>query len=154
MSLEKDLEKWVKSYSEGYCKQAASLITLMARDAIDLFYAQYVPIYYNRTDDLLHNSYSPYYHNNGRTIYGGVRINSDKMQPYKGAGITEHQIAYNAWQHGEHGFENKDPGQKIHTYPPIDMVRHAMGEKKFLDDLNKHALAVAKKEKYTSFFLR
>lgn len=154
MSLESDIEKCMKTYAEAYCRQASKLITEMAKNAIKLFYDSYDPKYYIRTDDLLKNSYSPYYHNNGRTIYGGVRINSDKMQPYKGAGITEHQIAYNAWQHGEHGFENKDPGQKIHTYPPIDMIRHEMGEKKFLDDLNKHALAVAKKEKYTSFFLR
>lgn len=153
MSLEKDLEKWVKSYSEGYCKQAASLITLMARDAIDLFYAQYVPIYYNRTDDLLHNSYSPYYHNNGKAIYGGVKISATDMQPYNNAGITKDEITMFSWKHGLHGFTEHNPMNKIYTYPPIEMVRIAMGDTKFLNRLSNFAKKTAKKEKYSSFVL-
>lgn len=146
--LEKDIEIWMNSYAKAYCHKAAEEITRMAKNAIDLYYSSYTPIYYNRTDDLKNNSYSPYYHNNGRIIYGGVLISADKMQPYKGAGITKEEIAMSAWRQGVHGFKNGNPQDVIHTYPPIAMVQMAMYDKKFLNDLDKYAHWISGQEKY------
>lgn len=147
--LQKDINKYLKTFAETYCKQAQQEITEMARDAIQKFYDSYDPNYYNRTDDLLHNSYSPYYHNNGRNVYGGVRIHSNNMQPYKGAGISEFDIASSAWREGLHGFEERDPYMRIHTFPPIAMVQIEMGNKSFLNRLQENASNVAEKQQYS-----
>lgn len=149
--LQKDISKYLKTYAEAYCKQAAKEITEMASEAIQKFYDDYTPNYYNRTDDLLNNSYSPYYHNNGKAIYGGVRISSANMQPYKGAGISQYEIASSAWRQGLHGFEQRDKDNRIHTFPPIVMVQIGMGNKKFLDRLNDVGSEAAKKQTYSSF---
>ena len=147
--LEKDIETWITTYAKAYCHKASEEITRMAKDAIYLFYEQYQPLYYNRTDDLKSRSYSPYYHNNGRIIYGGVIISAEKMQPYKNSGITKEEITMSAWERGIHGFKNHNPSNKIHTYPPIAMVEMAMYNKKFLKDLDKYATHIANNQKYT-----
>ena len=147
--LQKDINKYLKSFAETYCKQATIAITDMARNAIQRFYDEYEPEYYNRTDDLLNNSYSPYYHNNGRNVYGGVRIHSGNMQPYVGSGISEFEIASSAWKEGIHGFEERDPLKRIHTYPPIAMVQMEMGNKSFLNRLQQNASSVAEKQQYS-----
>ena len=157
MALRQDLQKWMRIYAEAYCKQAAREITEMASEAIDKFYRDYAPkdgkkpLYYNRTEDLLKNSYSPYYHDNGRAIYGGVRISSANMQPYKGAGISQYEIASTAWLEGLHGFRNHNPSDGILTFPPIDMVLSGMQNRSFLNRLNKTGSETAKKQTYSSF---
>ena len=150
-AMQKDIEKWMKTYAETYCKQAAKEITNMAKDAIQKFYDDYTPRYYNRTFNLKIGSYSPYYHNNGRNIYGGVRISSANMDEYKGAGISAYEIATSAWRHGLHGFEERDKNNRIHTFPPIAMIQMGMGDKKFLDRLQENANNVARKQNYSTF---
>ena len=151
--FQKDIDKWMRTYAEAYCKQAQKDITRMAENAIDNFYREYTPIYYNRTDDLLNNSYSPYYHDNGRRIYGGVRISSANMQPYNGAGISQYEIATSAWRKGIHGFEERDKNNLILTRSPIAMVQREMKNKHFLNGLMKYASDVAKKQNYSTFSL-
>ena len=131
-----DIDKWMRTYAEAYCKQATKEITRMAENAIERFYQDYAPNngkpwYYNRTEDLLNNSYSPYYHDNGRRIYGGVRISSANMQPYLGAGISQFEIATSAWRKGIHGFEERDKNNLILTRSPIAMVQREMKNKHF-----------------------
>lgn len=151
MSLEKDLEKWIKVYSTEFCKEAADKITDKAKDAIRRFYEEYTPEYYNRTDDLLENSYSRYYHNNGKKVYGGVRLHSLNMQPYKNAGITQGEIAMSAWELGVHGFRYGDPVEKIYTTPPLYVLRQYINSDELLNHLSSHALSKAKEQKYDSF---
>lgn len=156
--LKKDIDKWMRIYAETYCKQAEKEITRMAKNAIERFYQDYAPNkgkpwYYNRTEDLLNNSYSPYYHNNGKRIYGGVRISSAKMQPYKGAGISQFEIASTAWLEGLHGFRGHNPSDGILTFPPIDMVLSEMQNRNFLDRLIKNASDTARKQNYSTFNL-
>ena len=152
--FQKDIDKWMRTYAETYCKQASREITEMAKDAIQKFYDHYTPKYYDRTEDLLKKSYSPYYHDNGRKIYGGVRISSANMKPYKGAGISQYEIATSAWRKGLHGFEERDKNNTIHSFPPIAMVQISMGNKSFLDGLNKKASDAAKKQNYSTFSLQ
>jgi hypothetical protein len=151
IAIRQDIQKWMRTYAEAYCKQAAKDITRMASQAIDRFYQEYTPKYYNRTEDLLNNSYSPYYHDNGKAIYGGVRISSANMQPYKGAGISEYEIATSAWKKGIHGFEERDKSNLILTRSPIAMVLREMKNKHFLNSLNKVGSNAAKKQTYSSF---
>ena len=151
MALRQDIQKWMRAYAEAYCKQATKEITEMASEAIDKFYQDYTPKYYNRTEDLLNNSYSPYYHDNGKAIYGGVRISSARMQPYVGAGISQFDIASSAWRKGLHGFEQRDKDNRIHSFPPVAMVQMGMGDKSFLNRLNNIGSEAAKKQKYSTF---
>lgn len=153
-ALQKDIKKYLKTYAEAYCKQAAKEITQMASYAIQKFYDDYTPRYYNRTDDLLKNSYSPYYHDNGKAIYGGVRISSANMQPYKGAGISQYEIASTAWLDGLHGFRHHNPSDWILTFPPVDMVLSGMQNRNFLNRLNEIGSDAAKKQSYSSFSLK
>ena len=151
IALRQDIQKWMRTYAEAYCKQAAKEITAMASQAIDRFYQEYTPKYYNRTEDLLNNSYSPYYHDNDRKIYGGVRISSANMQPYKGAGISQYEIASTAWLEGLHGFRGHDSSDGILTFPPVDKVLSGMQNRSFLNRLNDIGSNAAKKQSYSSF---
>ena len=77
VGLKKDLEKYLYTFADAYCREARYEITKMAKNAIEQFYKDYgpnngEPWFYKRTDDLKDNSYKPYYHNNGKRIYGGV----------------------------------------------------------------------------------
>lgn len=153
-AFQDDIDKWMRTYAETYCKQASREITRMAENAIERFYQEYSPKYYrNRTEDLLNNSYSPYYHDNGRRIYGGVRISSANMQPYKGAGISQFEIATSAWRKGIHGFEERDKNNLILTRSPIAMVQREMKNKHFLNGLMRNASNTAKKQSYSTFSL-
>lgn len=155
--LQKDINKYLKTFAETYCKQASKEITKMAENAINKFYDDYCPIYYDRTFDLLHNSYSPYYHNNGRNVYGGVRISSERMQDYKNSWsdfsnwktTSAYDVASWTWKAGYHGYEDGDSRRPIHTFPPIAMVQMEMGNKSFLNRLQKNASSVAEKQQYS-----
>lgn len=147
-ALQKEIDVYLRTYAIAYCKKASQELCKMAKYAIQRFYNDYTPDYYDRTFDLLRNSYSPYYHDNGKAIYGGVRIHSENMKPYKGAGLSEFQIASRTWLQGHHGFRGTDPYEAIHTYPPVALVQMEMGNKKFLNDLNKYAEKEALKKEY------
>ena len=64
--LYKDLKKYTMAFSREYVQVGADELTREAQNAMNMFYGDYSPIYYNRTDDLRSNSYSKYIHNNGR----------------------------------------------------------------------------------------
>lgn len=151
--LTKDLEKWIESYSNAYCDKAADLLTEAARISIQNFYDSYKPLYYNRTDDLMNNSYKRYKHNNGKTIYGGVRISPDNMQPY---GKTDAGTVLGmTFFHGYHGkIFNETYGYPYnvglhYSYAPYYMMQQYMGSPKFHKNINDYATSVAKKQDYS-----
>ena len=149
--LERDLEKWIRTYAEAYCKKAAIELTETAKYAIQKFYNDYTPKYYDRTFDLRDNSYSLYYHNNGRKIYGGVRISADKMQDYKD-GTSAVDVVGWTWFEGRHGFRGRDVDYPIYTYPPINIVKEKRDDASFLRELTNHATKEAKKQSYSILF--
>ena len=146
-SLEKDLKKWVKTYAQAYCKQAAIELTETAKYAIQKFYNDYDPDYYDRTYNLLNNSYSLYYHNNGKKIYGGVRISSVNMNDYKN-GTTANDVVGWTWFEGKHGFYDYDVDYPIYTYPPINIVKEKRNDPVFLKKLTDIATKEAKRQSY------
>lgn len=145
--LEQDVEKYLRTFAKVYCRNAQVEATKMAKYAIKQFYKDYKPDYYDRTFDLRDNSYSPYYHDNGMRIYGGVRINSDNMQPYNRGTKYEtdpFEVADVAW-HGWHGV----PIRGIYTTPPLDIVKQMMAEENFLYKIRNNAESAAKSQSYT-----
>lgn len=115
--LYKDLKKYTMAFAKEYVQVGADELTREAQNAMNMFYGDYSPIYYNRTDDLRSNSYSKYIHNNGRYYYGGVKISADGMSPYyhgQGESVPASMIANMGW-HGWHG-------PMIQTAPPLDYL--------------------------------
>ena len=153
--LEEDILKYMKTFSKEYAKEGSKQITKKAQSCIEMFYRDYTPKYYDRTYDLKNNSYVPYYHDNGKAYYGGVRITADFMSPYYSGGIMNHTytepitIAQLAW-HGWHGDPTGYNGhfEPIRTTPPLDVLTDFVNNKSFLDLMYKHADNVATKQKY------
>lgn len=153
--LENDILKYMKNFSKAYAKEGEKQITIKAQNCIKKFYNDYSPIYYNRTYDLRDNSYVPYYHDNGKAFYGGVRITSDFMSPYYSGGIMNYSytdpiiIAQLGW-HGWHGDPTGYNGKfnPIHTTPPLNMLTNFINNKSFLDSMYKYADKKASKQKY------
>lgn len=78
-----DLNLYMETYAREYTKKASEEFVKVAKETIiDTFYNAYSPIYYDRTYDLMDNSYVSYFHDNGTHMYGGVIINDDNMSDY------------------------------------------------------------------------
>ena len=153
--LKKDIRKYLKTYAETYAKESSRQITIKAKSCIERFYSDYKPIYYDRTFDLLNNSYMPYYKNNGKAFYGGVRVTSDSMSPYYSGGIMSHTytdpivIAQLGW-HGWHGDPTGYNGRfnPIHTTPPLDMLMDFASNSSFINIIENYAEKNALKQTY------
>lgn len=149
----KDLEKWITSYTNAYCNKAADLLTQQAKLCILNFYNSYNPLYYYRTDDLLNNSYKRYKHNNGKYVYGGVRISANEMQSYKKTSAKT--VLGMTFFHGYHGEITKEYDDsyyyigKHYSYPPIYMLEYYMNDKNFHNCINQYAISIAKKQDYS-----
>lgn len=156
-ALEKDVEKYLKTFAEAYADTAANEITKFAQQAIQRFYDNYTPKYYDRTDDLRDNSFSRYKHNNGRQYYGGVRISTHNMSPYVVGGLNNRRfidpfyIVQPAWEKGIHGSASGIDGR----YPviqdkqsPIDYILGKMNEERFQDDIKQVGYNAAIKQQY------
>jgi len=147
-SLGNDIRQYLKAFATRYAQEGAKEITALAGPAIQSYYDQYAGYkkYYNRTEDLLKNSYVRYYHNNGRAVYGGVAINAQHMQDY-GSGkykTAKEKVAEWAWLKGYHGYLNHDINDRIYTFPPFAMLQQAVEYNKIPEK------AAARAEKYAS----
>ena len=156
-ALEKDVEKYLKTFANAYADAAANEITKLAQQAIQRFYDNYTPKYYNRTDDLKDNSFSRYKHNNGRQYYGGVRISTHNMSPYVVGGLNNRRfidpfyIAQPCWEKGIHGSASGIDGR----YPvirdkqsPKTYLLNKMDDKRFQDNIKQVGYNAAIKQQY------
>ena len=153
--LEDDIIKYMRTFSKAYAKEGSKQITKKAQSCIEMFYRDYTPKYYDRTYDLKNNSYVPYYHDNGKSFYGGVRITADYMRPYYSGGIMSHtytdpltvaQLAWHGWHGDPTGYNGRfDP---IRTTPPLDVLTGFVHNETFLDLMYKYAEKKATKQKY------
>lgn len=140
--LQQDVDKYLKTFAKTYCKAAADNITDFAKSAIEQFYTDYSPHYYVRTHNLMNNSYERYFHDNGRIMYGGVRISSNNMHDnYNG---TPEQVAWSGW-HGYHGLPLSD---SIQTTAPLSIVEDMMNNQSFLQTIESQAQKAADSERY------
>lgn len=151
--FEKEVVQYFKTYALEYAREAANRLTKKAQSCIDMFYNDYTPKYYDRTDDLRDNSVYYYFKNKGNdTYYGGVRIATDKMQPYR-SGNTETDpltVAELGW-HGFHGDPTGYNGQfePIWTTPPLTVLIKYATSQEFFNNLDLKATKKAKSQNYT-----
>lgn len=135
-----DVEKYITTYATAFGQKAAELCTQKAQEAIQYFYNDYDPKRYRRTYNLLNNSYQRYYKNNGRIVYGGVRISSDDMftYPYH-SWVTSAMVAGFSWMKGYHGH------QAVHiTSPtPYEKLEQEIKDPAFIQDIMDYAEFVA-----------
>jgi hypothetical protein len=153
--IEKDILKYMQTFSEAYAKEGSKQITKKTDLCMEMFYNDYTPAFYGRTYDLRYNSFVPYYHNNGKSYYGGVRITSDFMDVYYSGGIMNYTstdpfiVAQLSW-HGWHGNPTGYNGQftPIRTTSPLDVLTDFVNSQSFLSSITNHAEKVATKRKY------
>lgn len=150
-AVEKELDLYLKTYATTYAKKGMEMITSLASEAIALFYEDYnPPKYYHRTEDLLENSFSSYFHNNNKQWRGGVRIHSDKMRDYTHGHSTTpaSTVVEWTWMSGYHGYRNHDIHDPIFTFPPYLMITDYIRQPSFRKELDAAAKSAALSHEY------
>ena len=160
-NIQKDLHDFLQTFAETITKTAADKITADAKASIEEYYLDYQPKYYNRTFDLLHNSFYRHYENHGHTYWGGVVLSPGKMKNYITRGflsntqtITKKEDVFKwTWLEGFHGYHwGMENGSRwidpIQTTPPISRLLQRFNDKAFYENLKQEALSKAKKKSY------
>lgn len=82
--LYEDLKNYGKNFCIGMAAKARDYITVSAAIAIEMFYQDYDPIYYNRHyDNFRKRSFKKFYENkHNQIIRGGVELSSESMEDY------------------------------------------------------------------------
>ena len=146
--IRSDILKYMETYAKTYCKEASRLLTEKAEEATSKFYNDYTPEYYIRTNDFKDNSYESYYHNNGKRVYGGVRLGSKNMSDYEGASAFEvASLAWNGWHGDPTGYNGHF--SPIRTEPPIEIVKDYFYSDEFRQKLKQAATTTANNQKYS-----
>lgn len=146
--LYKETSKYVHTFARAFINEASRLLVKEAEYEIARFYNEYTPKVYDRTYDLRDNSYKPYRKNNGRIMYGGVRITSRDMsiyQPFSADGGTDPfevaSFAYDGW-HGH-------PSRGIYSSPAmLDHLRKVKDSVLFRQQIYNTALKEAQSLNY------
>lgn len=119
--LDYDLQKLNKNICSSIAKNAVTIITKFAREAMESYYDAYEPWLYKRTYLMLNHSYQPYFSQVGSTYSGGISIVPQNTNHPDAEYISEGDIYYSVWELGQHGYEarylhgNDDP---IYTVVP------------------------------------
>ena len=150
--IKKDLEKFIDTFGKTLASKVADKSVADAKAVLEEFYLDYQPRYYNRTFDLLNNSYHRYYKNHTTTFYGGVILSSKRMRDYKNTPkqdvfnwtILDGYHGYN-WYKGADGERVIDP---ITSRPPISKLMERIYDKPSFEQLKKEALKEAEKGNY------
>ena len=145
--LRKECRDYLTTFGITYCKKAADELTETAKYAIEAFYNDYDPTWYdNRTYDLKLNSYKRYYHKkNGLYVSGGVYIGTKYMQPYYRNGEIRDPmlVAATAWETGLHGILGWHVEEGSRGVIPMQIIEDKMKDPKFLNDLETTATKAA-----------
>lgn len=152
--LKNECRKYLTTFAIEYCSKAADELTNTAKYAIEEFYRDYNPNWYDRTNNLKDNSYKRYYKNHGKRVIGGVYIGSDYMDNYYKKtknGLIERDpflVASTAWESGLHGIYGWHTEDGKNGVVPIDIVNKKMKDKKFLENLEESAYKKAMSQNY------
>lgn len=81
--IESDIKEYAQNVLKNTAGAVADELTSTAAEAIDSFYADYEPEYYDRHYiNFKNNSFKRFTHNNRNTVYsGGVELSTDQMEP-------------------------------------------------------------------------
>lgn len=152
-----EIKDYLHTYAKVYGRKASEELTNAAKTAMAAFYADYDPTWYERTYDLMNNSYRPYYHDNGRKVYGGVNISADNMQVYyknnpkdkwsSGPERDPWLVLESAWEGGAHGIEGLHVAARM-AVTPLDMVKAAMNDSAVLGRIDNAARKAANSKSY------
>lgn len=147
-----EVEDFLHTYAKTFCKHAAEEITKTAESTIEAFYNDYDPKWYHRTG-YIKDSYHYYYHDNGRRVYGGVRIDAKDMKTYKkrvADGWIDRDpwlVMESVWEGGWHGIYGYHTEERM-TPTPLEIVQEKMNDQKFISELDKLATQAAKSKSY------
>lgn len=151
-TIERDVIKYFKTYAREYAKEASEQLTKKAKTCIEMFYNDYTPKYYDRTEDLKDNSVYSYFKNQGNdTYYGGVRISTDKMQPYySGKDITDPLTVAQLGWHGFHGDPTGYSGrfEPIWTTSPLSVLTQFATSQQFFNSIDESASKMTLSQNY------
>ena len=103
-AIEADIRKFVDVCCSTIAKEATDLINKFAFQEMVEYYNEYDPYYYDRTYQIILQSYRPYWSHTGSSYEGGIIINSN-FTDHQPKGITESQIYDEVWEKGRHGWE-------------------------------------------------
>ena len=142
--LRKECRDYLTTFGVTYCKKAADEFTETAKYAIETFYSDYNPTWYERTGNLS-KSYRRYYHNNSRRVWGGVHIGTEYMESYYRNGEVRDPmlVVATAWETGLHGISGWHVEEGNRGVIPIQIIEDKMKDTKFLNDLERTATKAA-----------
>ena len=140
-----DLKKFASNVAKGMALETRKLLTQEAHTALDIYYSDYSPILYDRTNNLLNGSYEPYYSNAHGTIYrGGVKFSSDNMaEVYRAPAEWVFSLAAGSGIHGLPG-----QGLPVTTPDPISYVEQKRDSLSGIGSLSSAGIALAKSDSY------
>ena len=67
--IDADIKKFVEIYCKTGAKIAGEEFEKRAKKAIQAFYNDYSPTWYDRTGNMMNNSFRKYYHNNSDKLF-------------------------------------------------------------------------------------
>ena len=137
--LRKECRDYLTTFGTTYCKKAADELTETAKYAIEAFYNDYNPTWYERTNNL-NKSYRKYYHNNSRRVWGGVYIGTEYMKPYYRNDNSDQirdpmLVVATAWETGLHGISGWHVKEGNRGVIPMQIIEDKMKDIKFLNSL-------------------
>ena len=156
-NLEKDILKYLKTFSKAYAQEASKQFTQQAKTCIEMFYKDYTPNYYDKTFDLLNSSYAPYFNDNGKSYCGGVRITSLFITQHLSSGYTNN--TYTSTQLAWHRLNDDPTGYNenfthIRTISPLTVLTNMVKDKSFLYSIYGCAEKIAIKQNYKYLNIR
>ena len=124
--IDSDIMKFARAFGKAIVARATVEINEYAIKALyDSYYSQYNPTYYQRTEQMLFNSYERFMVTSDTRCEGGIRIkNKGVFYNLGGRNITTEEIIDNVWMRGSHGW-------RISYYKPLP--RSQMSRKKEKD---------------------
>lgn len=176
--IDSDIMKFARAFGKAIVARATVEINEYAIKALyDSYYSQYNPTYYQRTEQMLFNSYERFMVTSDTRCEGGIRIkNKGVFYNLGGRNITTEEIIDNVWMRGSHGWRisyykplprsqmsrkkekdlffknwtNEKHWQEIITTPtPYDYLCNIVYSDKYKNSLIEYGLAIAKSQRYT-----
>ncbi len=163
--VRKECREYYRTYGEAYARAASEMYTQTARESLEYFYNDYMPLSYDRTYDLLNNAYEQYLNKEAGVYYGGVKISPEHMQDYVssydidpdtekvipgGHVIAKGVVFHDTWEEGYHGNPDQNYYIPAQTSPsPQEWFEAQIADPAYQDRINAIAVAAAQSRKYT-----
>lgn len=159
--IQGDILQFARNFCEaGAYKASIEIEQFAIKSLYESYYQAYTPSYYERTEQLLSNSYKRFtlkqeIGSSGVHYLGGIDIGNFGIY-YPDKGISNEEIIYGAWNQGLHGREvmyGKTPEKRYNRViqtspPPKEVLEKIIYKKDFKKNIINFAMGVAKARKY------